>query len=96
MEDDLIRRGDAVTVLCDACGNAACPKGLIPSCSYGDRMRNLPAVDAVEVVHSNWGKDPTVAECMNCGAIFPAFLRFHEWCPNCGARMDGRREDGDA
>ena len=57
---DLIRRSDAEKVLCDACGNAACPKGLIPKCSYFDKMQAIPAVDAVEVVR---------CECCRYGTI---------------------------
>ena len=51
-------------------------------------VRSCEAVDAFEVVHSQWRTDVAAAECMNCEAIFPGFLRFHEWCPNCGAKMD--------
>ena len=47
---DYISREAAMQVLCDACGNAACPKGLIPKCSYGERMQSIPAADVREVV----------------------------------------------
>ena len=49
-----------------------------------------PAVDAAEVVHSDWGNDPTAAVCGRCGTAFPFFLRLYPWCPNCGAKMDGQ------
>lgn len=106
MENELIRRSDAAKVFEGLLESPyANEEDLF---SHGvkdalqlarDMMRNrvpkqlsIPAVDAVEVRHSNWGQEPTVAECMNCGALFPAFLRFHEWCPNCGARMDGEEK----
>lgn len=40
-----IEREAALRVLCDACGNAACPKGLIPRCSYYEKMQSIPAAD---------------------------------------------------
>ena len=44
-EKEFIEREAASRVLCDACGNAACPKGLIPRCSYYEKMQSIPAVD---------------------------------------------------
>ena len=114
--DDLIRRSDAEKVLCDACGNAACPKGLIPRCSYYEQMQAIPAVDAVEVRHEGWEDveivdEDIVAEnhTMIASMFCPVCKRYAStvyhygnpldmmnYCSNCGARMDGRREDGDA
>ena len=45
---EYIEREAALRVLCDACGNAACPKGLIPRCSYYEKMQSIPAADAIE------------------------------------------------
>ena len=45
---EYISRDAALKVLCDACGNAACPKGLIPQCSYYEKMQSIPAADAIE------------------------------------------------
>ena len=39
---DWIDREAAIKVLCDACGNAACPKGMIPRCSFYEKMRDIP------------------------------------------------------
>ena len=44
-EAEFIEREAASRVLCDACGNAACPKGLIPRCSYYEKMQSIPAAD---------------------------------------------------
>ena len=44
-EKEYIERDAAIGVLCDACGNAACPKGLIPRCSYYEKMQSIPAAD---------------------------------------------------
>ena len=71
----------------------------------------IPAVDAVEVVHGEWHEENRrpksstfyCSECKRtCYDIQPN--RSAHWkkrcryayCPNCGARMDGRREDGEA
>ena len=37
---DLIDRGEAVKVLCDACGNLACGK----DCSFYRKMKNAPTI----------------------------------------------------
>lgn len=42
---EYIEREAALKVLCDACGNAACPKGLIPRCSYYEKMQSIPTAD---------------------------------------------------
>lgn len=49
-EKEFIEREAASRVLCDACGNAACPKGLIPRCSYYEKMQSIPAADVRPVV----------------------------------------------
>lgn len=49
-ENEYIEREAAIQVLCDACGNAACPKGLIPRCSYYEKMQSIPAADVRPVV----------------------------------------------
>lgn len=40
---ELIDRQAALDVLCDACGNCACPTGKIPRCSYYEKMQAIPA-----------------------------------------------------
>ncbi|MDO4861733.1 MAG: hypothetical protein Q3984_03595 [Eubacteriales bacterium] len=49
-EKEYIEREAALRVLCDACGNAACPKGLISRCSYYEKMQSIPAADVRPVV----------------------------------------------
>lgn len=43
--NDYISREAAQKVLCDACGNTACPRGLIPRCSFYEKMQSIPAAD---------------------------------------------------
>ena len=60
-----------------------------------------PTVDAVEVVHGEWEMgldegDYDYGTCSVCGYNeYNAFccLLPHNYCPNCGAKMDGGNED---
>ena len=58
-----------------------------------DEIRRSPTVDAVEAVHGKWIKTYTCHgerlwgyECEQCKADSP---RASNYCPNCGAKMDG-------
>ena len=65
-------------------------------------VNDAPAVDAVEVVHGKWVfsdfASPTL-ECSVCGGLAPWNIvdDYHSertnFCPNCGAKMDGERKD---
>jgi hypothetical protein len=54
-----------------------------------DRIEAAPTVDTVEVKHGRWISHEGYEECDRCHAkaIYP-----HNFCPNCGARMDGDTE----
>ena len=52
-----------------------------------------PTVDAEPVRHGHWNKYPTtdgwdIAECSECGHCG---IIEHNYCPDCGAKMDGDR-----
>ena len=57
----------------------------------------MPTVDAVEVVHGEWEYNPrdaiemmfTLPKCSICGHESADALNY---CPNCGAKMDGERK----
>lgn len=56
-----------------------------------------PTVDAVEVVHGEWkplrGK---YAECSACEeAYYMPHMRWSNFCPNCGTKMDGERKESE-
>ena len=81
MNDDLINRGDAIAIA-------------MHSKDPVEGIKNLPAADAVEVVHAKWGKmhydaefDEYTRPCSNCGYHSLEYVKLY--CPNCGARMDG-------
>lgn len=61
-------------------------------------LYNLPAADVAPVVHGTWELRHGSWYCSNCGrgykikfGVAPACK--HNYCPNCGAKMDG---DSDA
>lgn len=73
-------------------------KGLEPS----QYIEALPAADVVPVVHGRWGKEPTsfwrwtpsgavaVARiAYRCGLCGRGTAVKSNYCPNCGAKMDG-------
>ncbi len=56
---------------------------------------DIPAADVAPVQHGRWLKNERFKQkcrkCSECG--FPSYFEFNH-CPNCGAKMDGRKEDG--
>ena len=109
--NDLIRRSDVLSlttkrnnvwdIVTDASG-----RGLT------EIVDSIPAVDAVEVRHGRWqdpnGRQTEQERfnwtCSECGHFqhvpiergWKEFGIQNKFCAYCGARMDGRREDGDA
>ena len=56
-----------------------------------------PTVDAVEVVHGRWvERYPLFLECSKCGTGYVRyeFIEKANYCPNCGAKMDGGTDNG--
>ena len=64
--------------------------GMILARRYG--IKRLPAVDAVPVVHGRWEYFHCVGcgryRCSECSHWVDAGLD-RNYCPNCGAKMDG-------
>lgn len=65
-------------------------------------VEKQPTVDAVEVVHGRWllerepdGK-PYCFHCSVCDGDFSyiGITTAYNYCPNCGAKMDGGKKDG--
>ena len=49
-----------------------------------------PTVDAVEVVHGRWiQSEPGYRLCSHCMADVAIYSGHRNYCPNCGAKMDG-------
>ena len=59
-------------------------------------IKNAPTIDAVEVVHGRWVEMLDDVLCSKCGHswnIFDNCAETFNYCPNCGAKMDGGNED---
>lgn len=66
-------------------------KGLEPS----QYMEIIPAVDVAQARHSRWLYHTLIdghihAECSECHKV----RIIDNYCPNCGAKMDGGADDG--
>ena len=76
------------------CGHIELANGILKAVG---RIDEAPTVDAVEVVHGRWEMgvdegDYDYGTCSVCGYDeYNAFccLLPHNYCPNCGAKMDG-------
>lgn len=61
-------------------------------------LRGLSPADVAPVVHSRWIKTADGAECEKCGReavyqIIDDHWQYEPFCPHCGAKMDGHREE---
>ena len=59
----------------------------------------IPRVDAVEVVHGHWywkpsGEKQWTLTCSVCESQ-DGTSESYNYCPNCGAKMDGERKDNE-
>lgn len=73
----------------DSVGSIIVGKGLS---SYGELigcMQDVPAADVAEVKHGKWEKDGNGRTCSECEFKYYANGGLFNYCPKCGARMDG-------
>ena len=72
--------------------------------SYMNEVESIPSADVVEVVHASWVWGKVCGSkgycCTNCGAGFVGenaewIAKEHDYCPKCGAKMDGERKSED-
>lgn len=60
-------------------------------------LKKLPAADVAPVVHGRWvpAKAPFMNECEDCSVCGYRTVWGHRYnyCPNCGAKMDGGGSD---
>jgi hypothetical protein len=65
-----------------------------------DCIDNAPTVDAVEVVHSEWILNGDGSgTCKHCHRTTKNCWDYDTWmnyCPGCGAKMDGERKDNES
>ena len=61
-------------------------------------ISDMPAADVAPVVHRRWIEDHDYLKCPECSAMVKwdfTFFDIGNWnyCPNCGAKMDGTVEE---
>lgn len=66
--------------------------------NIGGEIKALPAADVAPVVHGWWLEDHDYLKCPECGVMVKwdfTFFDIGNWnyCPNCGAKMDGGAEN---
>lgn len=68
-------------------------------------IKDIPAADVASVRHGQWkyklttGDGFEIVECTECGEeafAMAYFVREGEYCPHCGAKMDGGDDNGKA
>lgn len=52
-------------------------------------VRRLTAVEVAPVVHGAWKPDPHCYNVFHCSACDSHFWGKRNYCPNCGAKMEG-------
>ena len=55
-------------------------------------ITQMPTIDAVPVVHACLINPNPYGECSNCGYLID-IRQEYKYCPNCGAKMDGGKDD---
>ena len=92
---EYIPRSEAIAELRHRC--YPCGEGI-------EAINGIPAADVVPVVHAHWDDSgrytfpggSTAVRCTNCGcALTVSEYRLNNWnyCPVCGAKMDGGDSD---
>ena len=107
MMTDYIKRTDAVKIAEKyglANGSVLGRHTGLADCIARD-ISELPAADVAEVVHGEWLRSDddwnslTTIQCSCCGEEWcfetddDVSLLNYKYCPNCGARMDGGKDD---
>ena len=107
---DLISRALALEVISAVNSITWSQSGKVLCGKMYSQIKDLPAVDAAQVVHGRWqekhvdyASDCAIdelqsAKCSVCGLYHTApymyYFSDYKFCPNCGARMDAGDEDG--
>ena len=59
-------------------------------------VMSIPTADVAPVRHGEWASDETAVTCTACGRSYDidfeikqTVIRDFDYCPNCGAKMDG-------
>jgi hypothetical protein len=62
--------------------------------SIADYIDDEPPVDVAKVKHGAWKQENEIFKCSECEYAFEneGYIHFFNYCPNCGARMDGEEK----
>ena len=100
--NDVINRKDAIGAILSIGHIAELRDGdaVIRVSAVNYVLRNLPSADVQPVQHGHWIEhicelfpaEGTV-ECSECHEHESIFLVNDKYCPNCGAKMDGEKND---
>lgn len=100
-ENKYIRIDDAIKIICYECSvqHLCALNGGRERCKRYNRLANFRAADVEEVRHGEWEVIPPPKKyvsgtfckfrCSECDTVYECSSRF---CPNCGARMDGKEQ----
>ena len=60
-------------------------------CEFGECLiKQFPTADVAPVVHGRWIEDWSgIITCSECKRGYNLIAKFTNYCPNCGAKMDG-------
>lgn len=70
-------------------------KGINVARSIVNNKEINPTADVAEVRHAHWRKIKSGYWCSNCCLVEKDLKQEYNYCPNCGAKMDGRTENND-
>ncbi len=102
MAKEYIEREAATRILteaADAYGTFTTERGIYLTAR--GKVQNIPAADVAPVVHGRWIKDNDSFQtddyyccyfdhtCSECGKIVNDRYKLPNYCPNCGAKIDG-------
>lgn len=91
---DYIRREDALFALRKAERGGSMTALTRLERAYAE-IREMPAADVAEVAHAKWipFHSEAAGDIQYCSACDIGFDARMDYCPHCGARMDGWMED---
>ena len=101
--DEYIKRETAIDVITDLAGKAPTRSAYEAVWKSARALKKIPAADVVPVVHGRWDDSGryvfpigrTAVRCSECGCcLSESEYRLFNWnyCPVCGAKMDGGAE----
>ena len=106
MVNDTISRAMALEVLKSMMNLAGRQGGKVLCGKLYAQIKDLPVADAMPVVHGKWEKSDTGLwqHCSVCGVAVEVESMYmckasedenFNFCPHCGAKMDGKRREAD-